>query len=610
MRPAVAGFALSAAVCLTLYWPGLITWFSMDDFAWLGLRLSIETPADLFAALFSPKAQGTVRPLSERLYFLSLEWFFGLESLPFRIVAFTTQLLNLWMIQRLVERITGSRAAGFLAPLLWIVNSALALAMSWSSAYNQILWPCFLLAGCHARWTWLTTSSRRARAAEWVFFLAGFGALELQVVYPLIAAAITLLYHRERWRDLPPLFLVSAIYTAVNRSLARPQASPVYALYWDTDIVTTFLTYLRMASGIWRSNLVRENEPFWLAAEWLIAIALLAAAAALARRRERFVVVGAVWFLATLAPILPLKNHLSDYYMTVPSLGLLLIAALGAARWPGVAALPVLVYLAGSAYWARRTVDYNFSRAEQGRILFAGIQEAARLHPGKAILLTAVSSEQFWGVMNDNPFRLVEGLRVHLAPGGDENIEKHPDLGDPGQFLLPGPAARAALESGAAVVYSPAGGKLRNVTSLWMQLASQRWGEELATSVDVGQALLAGQLDDGWHRIEQGFRWAKGRAGLRLGPPGAARELAIDAFRGPEGGKRGTVTLVVYLNDTEAGRWQMPTENSTLSVAAPLPASIDRAKPLKVSFSVEPVLEEDGDGGRQLGLAFGKFALR
>ena len=70
--------------------------------------------------------------------------------------------------------------------------------------------------------------------------------------------------------------------------------------------------------------------------------------------------------------------------------------------------------------------------------------------------------------------------KVYLAPGGDENIEKHPELGDPGRFVLPGPTARAALEAGQAVVYSPAGGKLRNVTGLWLGIAKQREQTEIA----------------------------------------------------------------------------------------------------------------------------------
>jgi len=610
MTQRIIGLLTASAVCVWLYWPGLVTFFSMDDFAWLGLGLSIHDGSDLVKALLSPMAQGTVRPLSERLYFLTLHGLFGLEPLPFRLVAFGFQLLNLWMAMRLVERMTGSRAGGLAAAILWIVNSALALAMSWSSAFNQILWPCFLLAGCHARWTWLTTGDRRARWAEWAVFLLGFGALELQVIYPAIAGAMTLLYRRERWKELVPLFAVAGVYAIVNRFMAPAQGDTVYRLYWDSGILTTAGTYLRMASGMWRPALSRAPEKWWLAAECLVALGAVAGLVWLVWRRERMAAFGAVWFLAALAPILPLKHHISDYYLTVPVLGLAMALGTAAVRRPLLAALPAVVYLAGSAYWARQTATYNYLRAEHGRVLFAGVEAAAKLYPGKMILLTAVTSDQYWGLINDGAFRLIRGAKVYLAPGGHENIEKHPELGDPKRSVAPAALARAAFEAGQAVVLAPAGDKLRNMTGLWREISRDRMGDEFSPVVDAGEPLLAGQLDGGWHTLETGFRWSAGRATLRLGEARAAKEIFVEAFRGPEEGKRGKVTLTVRLNGEEAGRWESEGENSSLQGAAPIPAGLDRNKPVKVELTIEPVLREEGSGGRQLGLAFGKIGFR
>lgn len=610
MKGRLTGFGLVSAVCLALYWPGLMVWFAMDDFAWLGLRAAVHTWGDVLALFVSPMAQGTIRPLSERLYFVVLEGLFGLEALPFRVVAFAVQILNLWLAARLVERMTGSRLAGAAAALLWIVNSALALAMSWTSAFNQILWPCFLLASCHARWSWLTTGSGRARIAEWAFFLLGFGALELQVVYPAIAGAMTVLYRRERWREPIPLFAVAGAYAVFNRSIANKATTAVYQLYWDESIVATLGTYLRMVTGFWRPELPRDPEAWWLAGE--VATALVLAAALLWQlwRRERAVAFGLVWFFAALAPILPLKNHISDYYLTVPCLGLAMAAGVCAAKRPVWALAPVLLYCAGSGYWARRVVDYNFERAEQGRVLFAGVVEASRLHPGKTILLTAVSSDQYWSVLNDSPFRLVNGLQVYLAPEGDANIEKHPDLGDPGRMVMAGPAAWAALEAGKAVIYSPAGGKLRNVTDAWRRLGREKWSGTLTTALEMGQPLPAGQLGEGWYQAEPGFRWASGRATVRLGAPGTAKEIVVEAFRGAEGGRRGVVRLEVRVSGVAAGRWELLKDDSPLRAVAALPEGVDRTKPVAVDLIVSPVLNEAGAGGRSLGLAVTRITMR
>ena len=70
-----------------LFWvfqDGLRCWFSADDFAWLGLLRQVSSPHDILPILFAPAAQGTIRPWSERGFFLLFESLFGLDSLPFR----------------------------------------------------------------------------------------------------------------------------------------------------------------------------------------------------------------------------------------------------------------------------------------------------------------------------------------------------------------------------------------------------------------------------------------------------------------------------------------------------------------------------------------------
>src|SRR6266536_3183546 len=78
-------------LCLILYREGLTAWFQADDFAWLSLRLHVHTWRDLAHALFAPMAQGTIRPWSERGFFLVFTWLFGIDALPFRICVFLTQ---------------------------------------------------------------------------------------------------------------------------------------------------------------------------------------------------------------------------------------------------------------------------------------------------------------------------------------------------------------------------------------------------------------------------------------------------------------------------------------------------------------------------------------
>ncbi|HWC98819.1 MAG TPA: hypothetical protein VG456_18795, partial [Candidatus Sulfopaludibacter sp.] len=111
-------------LCLVLHWLGFLSWFRADDFAWLGLTPRVHGFHDLLIALFEPRAQGTIRPWSERAFFMAGYGLFGLNVLPYRIVIFATQFGALGLMAWIARRLTGSPAAGFLAALLWIVNSS------------------------------------------------------------------------------------------------------------------------------------------------------------------------------------------------------------------------------------------------------------------------------------------------------------------------------------------------------------------------------------------------------------------------------------------------------------------------------------------------------
>ena len=68
---------LPVAFLVLFYRDGLSTWFVADDFAWLSLLHLARERHDLFHELFAPMAQGTIRPWSERGFFMLLESIFG-----------------------------------------------------------------------------------------------------------------------------------------------------------------------------------------------------------------------------------------------------------------------------------------------------------------------------------------------------------------------------------------------------------------------------------------------------------------------------------------------------------------------------------------------------
>src|ERR1051326_7818166 len=124
--------------CILLYWRGIRIWFAQDDFAWLTLRTHVTDFKSFLWAMFAPLAQGTIRPFSERGFFMLFSFFFGMRALPYRLFIFLNQCVNIVLVILVTRKLTKSDLAGFIAPLLWVANAAVLTPMAWSSSYNEI----------------------------------------------------------------------------------------------------------------------------------------------------------------------------------------------------------------------------------------------------------------------------------------------------------------------------------------------------------------------------------------------------------------------------------------------------------------------------------------
>ncbi len=438
-----ASWAIPPLFLIAFYWSGLRCWFRQDDFAWLQLSGRIHTWTDFWSTMFSPMAQGTIRPLSERAFFIGFYSLFGLNALPFRICAFLTQIANLTLIRAVAERVTGSSAAGFWAALLWTANAALISVMTWSSVYNQALCGFFLLSAFYFLLRYIETGGKKFQWAQWAAFLVGFGALEIMVVYPALAAVYTLLCARRYFRGTLPLFLPSIAFTIVHRAVAPPVAGSPYAMSFDSSLFITFFKYLIAAPGITFHHSMATPAPAWM---WplgagLILLALAAFAVAQALRGKKAALFLASWFAILLAPVLPLSHHFSEYYLTLPTIGLAMLGGWGlAAAWKSrpvwkiaAAALLAIYCIPLPAIRAETESRYLLSRNIEGMV--KGVAEVRRLHPGRIILLTGLSDELFWNGVLDQPFKLVGVSNVYISPESGQMLTPHPDIAEIGKFV-------------------------------------------------------------------------------------------------------------------------------------------------------------------------------
>jgi hypothetical protein len=610
-----AWWTAPSLLCLLLHWRGFTAWFRGDDFAWLGAGLYIRNFDDFLRALFSPQAQGTIRPLSERVFFMAGFSLFGLDALPFRVVVFATQFVNLALVAWIGARLTGLRAAGFCAAVFWVINGSLIEPLGWTCVYNQVLCGFFLLLAFHFLLRYIETGRRRYNFFQWAAFLLGFGALELMVVYPALAAAYTFLCARKYFRQTLPLFAVSIAYALLHNAVAPVQKTGDYAMHFTGAMFRTLTTYWTWSVGP-TFLFTPFDLPNWMlpAGIAIVSVGLFVFLAAKLRARARAAGFCIVWYLVTIAPVLPLRDHLTDYYVYLPVIGLCWLGGWAAVEaWRArlrfrVAAVSVaLIYALMVVPDVVAASALKHAISLRVRTLVEGVTRAHELHPAKAILLEGVDSDLFWNGVLDRPFRLSGIDHIYLAPGSEKRIAAHPDLGDIQEFILPAGVVTQALGRDELVVYDVRGPRLRNITGIFAALP--RAGG-LPLRVDIGSPLTSYLLGPEWYKSDGDHRWMPKRATLRMAAPSAAgQKLYLRGECPGEQLRAGPLPVTVADNGSPFPAASIRPGENAFELSFPLPDWLVGKPELLVAVEVARTFRPESDQ-RDLGLAFGVFEVK
>jgi hypothetical protein len=608
-------------LCLVLYWPGLLAWFQQDDFVWLNLRNQAQEWHGLLRMLFQPTVQGTWRPLSERVFFLAFGALFASDALPYRIWVFLTMFANLALLESITARLTRSRAAGFWAAILWVANSKLATAMSWTSEYILVACGFFLLLALHFFLRYTETGERRYSVWTWAAFLTGFLAMETNIVFPALAGSYALLCARKHFRRTLPFFAASAVYGILHLLLAPNHGTIPYTMHFDRAIPATLWTYWRRTfEPIGLRRLSPFPPPVTAALMVGCTIALLAFIIYQARRKQWLALVLFGWYAIMLGPVVPLRDHITDYYLTLPAMCLAMLGGYALAwawregtdskiAWKAVSAVLAAGFVMQQAPVGWRHAEWYRERGEAQEALVMGVARAHELHPDEVILLDGIDDYLFWGAIQQRPFQFLRIPEVYLTPGSEANISPHPEIDDVSKFVLPADETVRGLDANQIEVYRVGGGPLRNIT--------QKYEPPVAVAsasrplrIDMRDPLVADRLGPSWYQLESGYRWMPRTASVRMaGPRTAGQKLYVTAICPAVQLKDGPLKMTVTVDGVRLAPAQFTKGDAerTFDFALP-PETVGRGQ-IDITVEVSRTVRVGADL-RDLGLAFGRFEIR
>ena len=601
------------ALNLLLYWHGYHCWFQQDDFAWLGLLQMLHTAGDLPRLLFEPMAQGTIRPVSERAFFLLFRWLFDLNATPYHALIFLTQTANLILLYALVRRLAGSSLTAALAALLWCSNSVLAWPLAWVSAYNQILISCCFLAGLAAFIRFADTGRRKWLGITWLIFLLGFGVLEVNVVFPAILLIYALLWARHVVRDAAWMMSPSIAFAVLHTVAVPKPDTGVYTLDFGLQTPRTLARYWQMA--VWPA----ETRLFTGLPAGLVAIPALAVAALIAWRlwrRDRLAAFGIGWFFTSLSIYLVLPKHVSEYYLTAPAIGLamaLAAALLATPRPLAVAMLLLILPVSWFGIW--KSTQRSRARSTAWESIMDGVGQVARSHPGKAIFLEGIGTDLFAQGFTDSPFRLIGAPPVALTPHEAAGINISGWLTSIDPYTMPAEVTLRMLESGEALAFRFEDGerRFRNTTvSYRKRLATSGLASVTPSRLELGAASYEYLLGPGWFPAHDGYRWMgkSARASLGSGRGSERQQLHVRGFCAPAQLAAGPLHLTVSLESAdEPARFTIDSCAGSFDFAAPLPAAVRERARFGVTLEVDRAGPIPPDQ-RELGLAIETLEIR
>ena len=96
----------------------------------------------------------------------------------------------------------------------------MAASVAWNSTYNEILCSFFILLAFHFFLRYIETARFRYYIFQLIVFILGFGSLEMNVIYPALAAGYAICRDREYLLKTIPLFAMSAAYTCMHFMIA------------------------------------------------------------------------------------------------------------------------------------------------------------------------------------------------------------------------------------------------------------------------------------------------------------------------------------------------------------------------------------------------------
>jgi Flp pilus assembly protein TadD len=358
-------------------------------------------------------------PLTWMSHMLDVQ-LFGMNAGPHHLVNLLLHIVATVLLFGLLHWTTGSAGRSAFVAALFAVHPAHVESVAWVAERKDVLSAVFWMLTICAYVAYIQRPAKNRYVLMLVFYALGLMSKPMLVTLPFVLLLLDLWPLRRAlipadFKQLVvekiPLFVLAAASSVVTFLVQRAAGAvqTVSGLGFDFRVANAVRSYgAYIGEMLWPANLgVFYPFPLTLpAGQILIAIMVLIATTVivLMYRQQRYLIVGWLWFLGTLVPVIGLvqvgDQAMADRYTYIPYIGLFIMVAWGMtdllSRWQNramgltiAAAITVLVCVGAARsqveYWMnsvslwQHTVDVTTDNYRAENNLGFDLKQAGRL---------------------------------------------------------------------------------------------------------------------------------------------------------------------------------------------------------------------------------------
>jgi tetratricopeptide (TPR) repeat protein len=228
----------------------------LKDFSWNGVN-----------AIFSSFYQANYHPFTTMIYFFEYNWF-GLNPLPYHLLNVLLHVLNVFLVFKFVERLSGKQMTALIVAVLFAVHPLHVESVAWISELKDVLYSCFFLLSMLAYLRYMKSGFQmRDYWASLLLFLASLFSKSAAVTLPLLLIAIDIYKGRKlntkSILEKLPFILLSLLFGVLTMLSQKAQGSinvqmftfnPITRFFFLTSAISFYFIKLILPFGLSSMN--------------------------------------------------------------------------------------------------------------------------------------------------------------------------------------------------------------------------------------------------------------------------------------------------------------------------------------------------------------------